>query len=148
MISPFEALTGNLSGSQNLKYPTRDNSAWDAPDNKRSYATNYVPRYVGVQRSDGTTFFSVKKRTAIKNSPAQKRAQAVLAATKLYIDAIDRDETMSVRLGPVVALLATTSFPSDTLMPDDGSTIEYPLCLLAASSNSPDSHTAVGAGPS
>lgn len=99
MIAPFETLTGNLSGSQKLTYPTQNNSAWEAPDDKRSYATNYVPRYVGVQRSDGTIFFSVKKRTAVKNSPAQKRAQAVLAATKLYIDAIDRNETILVRLG-------------------------------------------------
>ena len=99
MISPFEVLTGNLSGKQVLTYPTQNNSAWDAPDNKRSYATNYVPRYVGVQRADGTTFFVVKKRSAIKNSLAQKRAQAVLAAAKLYIDAIDRDETMSLRCG-------------------------------------------------
>ena len=99
MISPFEVLTGNLSGKQVLTYPTKNNSAWDAPDNKRSYATNYIPRYVGVQRADGTTFFVVKKRSAIKNSLAQKRAQAILGATKVYIDAIDRDETMSLRCG-------------------------------------------------
>lgn len=88
-LAPVEAMRGNLSGKQVLKYPTKDNSAWEAPSDKRSYATNYNTRYVGSKVSaTGLKHFSVRQRSAIMNSPAQRQAQALLGASKLLTDAV------------------------------------------------------------
>lgn len=88
-LAPVEAMRGNLSGKQNLKYPTKDNSAWQAPSGVRSYARNYGTRYIGSKRAaDGRKFFSVKQRSAVMNSPAQRQAQALMGATKSIADFI------------------------------------------------------------
>lgn len=81
-IAPVSALRGNLSGAQTLTYPTKNNSAWDAPSDKKSFATNYKPRYVGAKRSrDGFTFFAIKERSAINQSEQMRKIQALLGAT-------------------------------------------------------------------
>lgn len=83
-IAPVEAMRGNLSGNQRLTYPTQNNAAWDAPENKRSYATNYRPTYVGAKRSaDGKTFFATKRRQAVKMSDAARLQMAVLSASSV-----------------------------------------------------------------
>jgi len=88
-LAPVEAMRGNLSGKQTLKYPTKDNSAWQAPSGVRSYARNYATRYIGSKRAaDGRKFFSVKQRSAVFNSPAQRQAQALLGASKAIADFI------------------------------------------------------------
>ncbi len=88
-LAPVEAMRGNLSGKQNLVYPTKDNSAWEAPSGVRSYARNYSTRYVGSKRAaDGRKFFSVKQRSAVTNTPAQRQAQALLGASKPIVDFI------------------------------------------------------------
>lgn len=99
MLPPFEVLTGNLSGEQTLKYAPDNRSAWYADKDKRTYANNYRPSYVGVRRGDGTTFFQVKKRSAVLNSPAQQMAQALLGASKLCADQAYRDATAHVKFG-------------------------------------------------
>ena len=49
-ISPVEAMRGNLSRTkQTLLYAENDNPAWDAPVDKRSYARNYQPIFVGAK---------------------------------------------------------------------------------------------------
>lgn len=81
-LDPMEALRGNLSGGQKLKYPSHNNAAWDAPDNKRSYATNYRTSYISCQRaSTGATYFSVKKRSAVNNTDDARMAQALFGAS-------------------------------------------------------------------
>lgn len=88
-IAPVAAIRGNLSGNQALLYPTRNNSAWDSPSNKRNYATNYTPRYIGAKRSrDGHTFFAVKQRSAVTMSDAMRNQQAVLGGSKAIYDAL------------------------------------------------------------
>lgn len=83
-IAPVEAMRGNLSGNQKLTYPTQNNAAWDAPENKRSYATNYRPTYVGAKRSaDGKTFFATKRRQAVKMSDSARLQMAVLSASSV-----------------------------------------------------------------
>lgn len=80
--APVESLRGNLSGGQKLTYPSHDNSAWDAPSNKRSYATNYKTRYIGALRSSsGRTYFSVKERTAVNQTDDARMAQALFGAS-------------------------------------------------------------------
>ena len=81
-IAPVESLRGNLSGGQKLTYPSHNNSAWDAPSNKRSYATNYKTRYIGAQRSSsGRAYFSVKERTAVNQTDDARMAQALFGAS-------------------------------------------------------------------
>lgn len=83
-IAPVEAMRGNLSGDQKLTYPTQNNAAWDAPEGKRSYATNYRPTYIGAKRSaDGKTFFATKRRQAVKMSDAVRLQMAVLSASSV-----------------------------------------------------------------
>lgn len=79
MIAPFEMMTGNLSGDQDLRYRENDNPAFDAPDG-RSGARNYVPRYVGARRADGKAYFAVRrKNTAVMNTKT-RRTMAILGA--------------------------------------------------------------------
>lgn len=83
-IAPVEAMRGNLSGNQRLTYPTQNNAAWDAPEDKRSYATNYRPTYIGAKRSaDGKVFFATKRRQAVKMTDAMKLQMAVLSASSV-----------------------------------------------------------------
>lgn len=79
-IPGIAEMRGNISGSQNLEYPTNDNKAYAAPDGKH-FATNYKPRYIACKRaSDGLTYFQVKQRSAIKNTTASRLAMAALGA--------------------------------------------------------------------
>lgn len=88
-IAPIESMSGNLSGKQELLYPTKNNSAWEAPSDKRNYATNYRPRYVGTYRAkNGKVSFQVKQRSAVTMSPAMRKQQAVLGGTKAIYDAL------------------------------------------------------------
>lgn len=98
-LAPVEAMRGNLSGKQALKYPTKNNSAWDAPSDKRSYSTNYNTRYIGAKKaSNGLKYFAVKQRAAVTNTPAQRNAQALLGAAKVIADAMISDVTIIARL--------------------------------------------------
>lgn len=68
MIAPFDVLTGNLSGQQELQYAENNNPAYEAPNGSQG-ARNYKTRYVGARRADGTTYFSVRqKNTAVLNA--------------------------------------------------------------------------------
>ena len=88
-IAPVAAVRGNLSGKQTLLYPTKNNAAWESPSDKRNYATNYAPRYIGAKRSrDGHTFFAVKQRSSVTMSDAMRKQQAVLGGTKAVYDAL------------------------------------------------------------
>lgn len=81
MISPFEALTGNLSGNQNLQYAENNNPAYEAP-NGTQYARNYRTRYVGARRGkDGLVYFQVKQTTATVLSASSRRAMAIIGVT-------------------------------------------------------------------
>lgn len=87
-LAPVEAMRGNLSGKQVLNYPSRDNSAWDAPDG-RSYARNYKPRYIGAKNSRTLkTNFAVKRVQATFISPDTRLNMALLGGTQAVWGAI------------------------------------------------------------
>lgn len=91
-LAPVEAMRGNLSGSQKLLYPTQNNAAWDAPSDKRSYSTNYQPRYIGAKRArDGKKYFSTKKRSAVTLSPKMRKNMAVLSCSSVLANIISGD---------------------------------------------------------
>lgn len=89
MIAPFDALRGNLSGRQELVYPTNNNKAWNAPSGKRSYARNYRASYIGMRRtSTGKVFFALKRKAATKISDATKLNMAVFGAQSAVYQAM------------------------------------------------------------
>lgn len=84
MISPFDVLTGNLSGQQKLEYAENNNPAYEAPNGSQG-ARNYKTRYIGARRADGTTYFSVRrKNTAVLNSKTRMQMALIgsIAAIK------------------------------------------------------------------
>lgn len=99
-IAPVEAMRGNLSrGKQTLLYAENNNPAWDAPVDKRSYARNYQPIFVGAKRSrDGHKYFSVKTKTATLITAAAKLNMALLAASSELANVLNRDMQMVTAL--------------------------------------------------
>lgn len=79
-IAPVDAMRGNLSGSQKLRYAENNNPAWNAPAGV-SKARNYTPRYIGNKRFTGAKGFSVRTVHVINNTPATKKAQALLGGS-------------------------------------------------------------------
>lgn len=93
---PVEAMRGNMSGSQVLKYAENMNPAWDAPDGLQT-AKNYTARYIGARRSkDGAVYFSVKRKASVMVNEENRIRQAALgciAATVAWLK--DEDHTIS-----------------------------------------------------
>lgn len=80
-IEPVASMQGKLSANRKLTYPTRDNSAWDAPAGK-SYATNYRPSYIGnLRKKDGVTYFGTKVRSSVTMNNETRLIQALLGAS-------------------------------------------------------------------
>ena len=101
MTAPFEALTGNLSGAQNLEYAQNNNPAFDAP-NGVQYARNYKTRYIGARRSaSGLTYFQVRTKSATKISNRSKFVMALLGGTGACRAAIMKNETIMATLDPL-----------------------------------------------
>lgn len=91
-IAPVEAMRGNLSGNQNLEYPTENNRAWDAPSEKREYARNYQPRFIGAKVSrTGKKYFSVRTKSAVFMSPAVRKQQAVLSMSSVIANILSHE---------------------------------------------------------
>lgn len=91
-LAPVEAMRGNLSGNQNLLYPTQDNTAWLAPSDRRNYATNYGTRYIGAKRAaTGKKFFAVKTKSAVNMSPKMRKNMAVLSVGSVAANIIMTD---------------------------------------------------------
>ena len=93
-ISPIEEMSGNLSGAQNLKYPTKDNKAYESPEGSVNYARNYKNRFIGaVRRKDGMCYFSVKTKTATHITRKSLQAMAVLGGAGSIYSTIVRDKS-------------------------------------------------------
>lgn len=92
-ISPIEEMSGNLSGAQNLKYPTQDNKAFESPVGSVNYARNYKNRFVGaVRRKDGLCYFSVKTKTATHITTRSLQAMALLGGAGAMYAALVRNK--------------------------------------------------------
>lgn len=85
-IAPVEAIRGNLSGRQDLKYAENDNKAYESPMSQRNYARNYTPRFVGAKRAkDGLKYFQVRTKTAVGMTAKSKHAMALLGGAGAII---------------------------------------------------------------
>lgn len=91
-LAPVQSMRGKMSGNQVLDYPTNDNSAWDAPAGKTSYARNYQTRYVGAKRSSsGLNYFSVRTKSAVANTALTRLQQAALGASRVIYKQLSAD---------------------------------------------------------
>lgn len=92
-IAPVEAMRGNLSGAQNLKYPTQNNKAFESPEGSVNYARNYSSRFIGAKRaSDGLKYFAVKTKTATHITPLSLQAMALLGGAGAMYAALVRNK--------------------------------------------------------
>lgn len=87
MIPPFEVLTGNLSGAQDLRYKENNNKAYEAPNGSAS-ARNYVTRYVGAKRADGKSYFAVRRKTTTTLNNKTRMNMAILGSIAAIRSAI------------------------------------------------------------
>lgn len=87
MIPPFEVLTGNLSGAQDLRYKENNNKAYEAPNGSAS-AQNYVTRYVGAKRADGKSYFAVRRKTTTTLNNKTRTNMAILGSIAAIRSAI------------------------------------------------------------
>lgn len=96
-IAPVEAMRGNLSGAQNLQYPTDNQGAYEGPVGSVNYARNYSPRFVGSKRaSDGRKYFSVRTKSANHLTAKSKKAMAIMGGAGAMYAAIVRDKNSSL----------------------------------------------------
>ena len=118
-IAPVEVMQGNLSGKQDLKYPSNDNKAYEAPAGV-NYARNYTTRYIGAYRAkDGLKYFAVKQRSAIKISASSKLNMALLGATASIIAVLKKDTTFMGKMGAsLVAAKAQGYMPESATVED------------------------------
>lgn len=96
-IAPVEAMRGNLSGAQNLKYPTQNNKAFESPEGSVNYARNYSTRFIGAKRaSDGLKYFAVKTKTATHITSSSLMAMALLGGAGAMYAALVRDKSSAI----------------------------------------------------
>lgn len=99
-IAPVEAMRGNLSGAQNLKYPTQNNKAFESPEGSVNYARNYSTRFIGAKRaSDGLKYFAVKTKTATHITPRSLQAMALLGGAGAMYAALVRTKASATYAG-------------------------------------------------
>lgn len=104
-ISPVEAVRGNLSGKRKLTYAPDNNPAWNVASSERQYANNYVPRFIGAQRSkDGKTYFAVKTKSAVKMSAAMRQQNALLSVSSVIANLIMMDISTLAQLQAMFAV--------------------------------------------
>lgn len=88
-IAPVEAVRGNLSGRQDLRYAENNNKAYESPAGSVNYARNYTPRYIGAKiAASGAKIFSVRTKNAVNMSPKAIKAMALLGGTGAIVGAI------------------------------------------------------------
>lgn len=85
-IPGIEAMRGNLSGRQDLLYPSENNKAYDGPIGSVNYARNYRASYIGAKiAKSGKVYFAVRTKSANHLTAKSKKAMALLGgAGALY----------------------------------------------------------------
>ena len=93
-IAPVEAMRGNLSGKQDLRYAENDNKAYDGPLGSVNYARNYSPRFVGAKiAKNGKKYFTVRTKSASHLTKRAKKAMALLGGTGALYAAIVKNKS-------------------------------------------------------
>lgn len=114
-IAPVDSLRGNLSGRQNLVYPTSDNKAYDSPVGSRNYARNYRASFIGAKRaSDALKYFAVRTKSAIGMTAKVKKNMALQGGVGAMIAKIISSSTFATQYGFLVATYNAQSFAEPT----------------------------------
>lgn len=93
-IAPVEAMRGNLSGNQDLVYPTENNKAYESPVGSVNYARNYAARFIGAKiAKSGLKYFAVRTKSATHLTSAAKHAMALLGGAGAIYAAIVNNPT-------------------------------------------------------
>lgn len=88
-IAPVEAMRGNLSGAQDLRYAENDNKAYEGPVGSVNYARNYSPRFIGAKiAKSGKKYFTVRTKSASHLTTRAKKAMALLGGVGALYGAI------------------------------------------------------------
>lgn len=96
-IAPVEAIRGNMSGRQDLLYPTNNNKAYEGPVGTVNYARNYTPRFVGAKiAKSGKKYFTVRTKSANHLTAKSKKAMALLGAAGALYAALVKDKTSTL----------------------------------------------------
>lgn len=94
-IAPVEAMRGNLSGNQDLLYPSEDNKAYEGPLGSVNYARNYAPRFVGAKiAKSGKKYFTVRTKSANHLTAKSKKAMALLGGAGAIYAALLKAPTL------------------------------------------------------
>lgn len=93
-IAPVEAMRGNLSGKQDLRYAENNNKAYDGPLGSVNYARNYSPRFVGAKiAKNGHKYFTVRTKSANHLTTRAKKAMALMGGTGALYASIVKDKS-------------------------------------------------------
>lgn len=93
-IAPVEAIRGNMSGRQDLRYAENDNKAFESPALKRNYARNYTPRFIGAKvAATGKKYFTVKTKVCTHVTAKWKKAAALLGGAGAIFGAITSNKS-------------------------------------------------------
>lgn len=96
-IAPVSAMRGNLSGAQDLKYPTQDNKAYEGPLGYTNYARNYTPRFIGAKVAQtGHKYFTTRTKSANHLTNASKHAMALMGGVGAMVATLYRDKTATI----------------------------------------------------
>ena len=99
-IAPVEAMRGNLSGAQDLRYAENDNKAYEGPVGSVNYARNYSPRFIGAKvAKNGRKYFTVRTKSANHLTAKAKHAMALLGGTGALVGAILHTKSSDVYQG-------------------------------------------------
>ena len=110
MLAPFAAVTGNISGKQDLKYPIDGGRAYDSPEGL-NYAQNYKPRFIACERkSDGKLYFQLRQRSCVNKTTASTKAMAVMGATCSIYAAIRQDLRLMVPMNAIFRALKESGY--------------------------------------
>lgn len=97
-IAPVEAIRGNMSGRQDLLYPTDDNKAYEGPVGSVNYARNYSPRFVGAKiASSGKKYFTVRTKSANHLTAKSKKAMALLGGAGALYSALLKNSALKAQ---------------------------------------------------
>lgn len=109
-IAPIEAMRGNLSGNQDLRYAEDDNKAYYAPQGQTNYARNYTPRFIGAKRaSDGRKYFSVRSRNGVRITSKSLQAMALMGGAGSMYAAIVSDKSTGSLYARLQSMWITTT---------------------------------------
>lgn len=111
MLPPFESFQGNMGSKQDLRYPTNDNKAYEAPAGKVSYAKNYQPRFIAARVArTGINYFAVKTKSAFKATAKALKQCALMGATSAIYGIAIKNASTLIALEAAYALAVADGF--------------------------------------